>query len=258
MDLQQQLKSKLDKRKYLYLFLDFEGTIIPKSESQLQPRPRQQVIKALEKLQEIQKVSVNLLSERSIQYVRDLIQVENFNYIGYLGGEIQQNSHPSYVFNPEIYKKLFKDIKKQYDLFFENLPGIEFRETPFYINLNYGQNHSPSFFHAFNLWLKEIYPKIIRYRLMPVFYHNNKFILKPAKLNKINAVHKILEEKDLHKSIVIYVGDNFMDEEIFTMFKDKGITIRIDNYTAKTTAHHHFRSDIELIRFLNMIFDFYV
>ena len=42
------------------------------------------------------------------------------------------------------------------------------------------------------------------------------------------------------------------------MFKDKGITIRIDNYTAKTTAHHHFRSDIELIRFLNMIFDFYV
>ena len=257
MDLQQQLKSKLDKRKYLYLFLDFEGTIIPKSESQLQPRPRQQVIKALEKLQDIQKVSVNLLSERSVENVKDLIQVQDFNYIGYLGGEIRQNNHSDFVFSPDNYIKIFRDLKTQYQHFFEGLTGIEFRETPFYIHLNFAQNHSPSFYHAFNLWLKEIYPKIIRYRLMPVFYHNHKFILKPAKLNKLNAVHKILEEKDLHKSIVIYVGDNFMDEEIFTMFKDKGITVRIDNYIARTTAHHHFRSDIELIRFLNMIFDFY-
>ncbi|MCK5076743.1 MAG: HAD-IIB family hydrolase [Calditrichia bacterium] len=257
MDLQQQLKSKLDKRKYLYLFLDLEGTIIPRGESQLVPRPRQQVIRALDNLQQEKKVCVNLLSEHSTTYAKDLIKIEDFNYIGFMGGEIQQNSHSKFIYNPESYKKLFIELENLYTKNFKNLTGVEFKRNPFFLSLNFSQNHSPSFYHALNLWLKEIYPKIIRYRLMPIFYHNNKFILKPAKLSKMVAIYKILEEKDLHKSVVIYVGDNFMDEEIFTMLKDKGITVRINNYPAKTNAHHHFRSDIELIRFLNMVYDFY-
>ncbi len=258
MDLQKLIKNKLDKRKYLYLFLDIEGTLLPGGDTQTQPRPRYQIIKALESLQNIKKISVNLLSEYSVEQAENLIANNDFNYIGYWGGEIKKNSHIEFLFGKEEYEKIFNDIIGNFYAVFKNMVGVKLQQTPFYITVSYAQNHSPAFYHSFNLWLKNIYPKIIRYRLMPVFCHNHKFILKPAKLRKFAAVNNILEEKDLHKSVIIYVGNSFMDEEIFHMLKDKGITVRIDNYPAATNAHYRFRSDIELIQFLNMISDFYL
>lgn len=249
--------NKLDRRKYCYLFLDFEGTIAPLRDRTHLTKPRQQIIKALSNLEAIPKVSINIISEIDPEQTRSLIEIPGFNYIGYLGGEILMDGHITNLIKPNSFSKIFGAIEKKFYSVFKDVPGIQFVKTPYYIMIDHGTNYSPSFYHALNLWMEEIFPKIVRHRLIPNILHDRKVILRPAKLNKLNAINHIFNEKELHKSLIIYVGDNFMDEHVFSNLKDKGITIRVNNYSINSSAHHSFGSDIELVQFLNMIYKFY-
>lgn len=255
--MQNYLLHKLDRRKYCYLFLDFEGTIAPIRDRTHITKPRQQIIKALSNLLDIDKISVNIISEISPEQTRELMEINHFNYIGYFGGEMIIEGQVKSLLKPNELKPVFHAIEKKFYSIFSDITGIHFIKTPYYILIDHSTNYSPAFYHAFNLWLEEIFPKIVRYRLIPNVFHDKKIIIRPAKLNKINAINYIFKEKDLHKSLIIYVGDNFTDEEVFSSLRDKGITIRISNYNIETNAHHSFGSDIELVQFLNMIYKFY-
>lgn len=251
------LLNKLDKRKYCYLFLDYEGTIAPLRDRTHMTRPRQQIIKALGNLLEVKKVNINIISELSCEQTRDLMEIDGFNYIGYLGGEIMMDGQVVSVLNARDYKPIFQSIEKKFYHYFKDIPGVHLMKTPYYLLIDHGANYSMSYYHALNLWVEEIFPKIVRYRLILNILPDKKVLLRPVKLNKLNAINLIFREKELLKSVIVYVGDNFLDEEVFTNLQDKGITIRVSNYPIASNAHHTIGSDIELVRLLNMIYQFY-
>jgi hydroxymethylpyrimidine pyrophosphatase-like HAD family hydrolase len=185
------------------------------------------------------------------------METNNFNFIGYLGGEIIMDGRVVSLLKSKNYQHIFNSIEKKFYSVFKDVSGILFIKTPYYILVDHTSNSSPTFYHALNLWIEDIFPKIVRYRLIINIFPDRKILLRPAKLNKMNAINHIFKEKELHKSMVVYIGDNFLDEEVFLNLRDKGITIRVGHYSASSNAHHTFGSDIELVQFLNLIYKFY-
>jgi len=246
------LKSKL-KDKYIMLFLDFDGTLVP-----IVDKPDKAVISAQTKkiLAELSKLSncrISVISGRDINYIKNQIGMKNIVYAGNHGFEMEDADGKFKKFVPIKYKATLKKIKKDLKNKLSFVKGVFIEDKGLSLSVHYRMVDKKE------VWLvKDVFCKIAN----PYLKKNDIKIKKGKKLLEIRpiadwdkgkAVLRLLsKQKSVCKNdkiLPVYIGDDLTDEDAFKVLKDKGITVFVGR-PKKSYADFYLKNTKEVKEFL--------
>ncbi len=214
---------KLKGIKNFIIFLDFDGTIVPIEKSpelvKLHPMRR----RFLGKLSS--KISVTIVSGRSLSEIKTLLRLKNISIIGNHGFEILHGGkiwiHPLALELKPLLRKVLKEIKRKT----KNFKGVRIEDKGLT-----GSIH----FRLIPPNLSEILENIVKDVIRKT---DKKFKIKKGKKaleirpnldwDKGKGVKKIISHIDQrNRMLKIYIGDDETDEDAFRVLSS-GITILV-------------------------------
>lgn len=252
----ERLKEKL-KGKYLFLFLDYDGTLTPITRS-----PDKAVLfgKTRELLRHLagrRKYKLAIISGRALKDIKKIIGLKNIIYAGNHGFEIEG---PKIKFSSPLssdYKIRLRQIKKDLERKLSSVKGVLLEDKGFSLSLHY------------RLVKKELIPlvKTIFHEAVICLLVKNKIRIKPGKMvleirpplnwDKGKVVLWLLarekfSRKNKKSLIPVYIGDDLTDEDAFKTLKDRGLTVVVGK-TTDSSAQFFLKNTREVSKFLRYI-----
>lgn len=243
------------KDKYIFLFLDYDGTLTSISET---PEKATIPVKAkmlLERLSKNPKFKIAIISGRVLRDVKNKVGLKNIIYAGNHGLELEGPKIRFKAPIPEGYKSILNQIKNRLKKKLSQVKGAFVEDKCFSLSLHY------------RLVDKKDIPKvkIIFHEIVILFKIQNKIRTKSGKMvfeirppinwDKGKAVLWLLARQCFslrnkkQKIFPIYIGDDVTDEDAFKVLRNKGLTIFVGR--PKTSYAEYFLKDTkEVIRFL--------
>lgn len=217
------------KGKYLFIFLDFDGTLTPIADT-----PGKAVLPAETKLllrilSDSLNVKLALISGRNIRDIRKKVRLKNIIYSGNHGLEIEG---PKIKFKfplPPGYRKTLKKIRSELKEKGSSFRGILIEDKGVSLSLHYrlvDKKEIPA--------LKAVFRKVMRSS-----QGGNKFRVRSGKMvlevrpaavwDKGKVVLWLLRKQSFApkgaRSLPIYIGDDTTDEDAFKALKNKGLSV---------------------------------
>jgi len=207
----------------LFLFLDYDGTLTPiVSRPELALCPSE-VKKLLEKLRDLPKVYLAIISGRSLRDLRAKVKVSGIVYVGNHGLEIENSDGSNMKMLPSVRRRELKRITRKLQNSLKEIPGILFEEKGPILSVHY-RNVPQKFFARISQALKE---ELQQWR--------NRWEMASGKMvweirpnidfNKGEAVREILNTFPSQGLLPIYLGDDQTDEDAFRVLKGQGISV---------------------------------
>ena len=244
------------KKKELILFLDYDGTLTP-----IVSHPDKAILslkmrKLLNKLTFLKRVTVVLISGRSLADLKNKVKLKKVVYVGTHGYELPEGM---IFLRSDIFAKqrfLYGFIKNRLKRTLESTPGLLLEDKKIILSIHYRMVAED----------KKEYVKREIFGILSPFVKQKKLLLRQGKevfelrpyfsWNKGKAVKKIINEvkgeKSIKKMAVIYVGDDETDEDAFREISSKGLTICV-GLKEKTLAKYFLNDVDEVGKFLDFI-----
>lgn len=246
--------------KFLYLFLDFDGTLAPIAEtpgSAIMPEGTKDLLRHLSKMPNCK---VAVISGRPLADISRRIGLKNIVYVGNHGFEIKG---PKINFKSPVplrYRRTLEEIKAKLTKALSSKKGVFIEDKGISLSLHYRLADSKDIpaIHA------EFYGTILRYELQ------NKIQTKPGKMvlevrplapwDKGKVILWLLGRglfamRDrIMKVFPIYIGDDVTDEDAFEALGERGMTIFV-GAPKKTKARFYIKDTKEAARFLREILE---
>jgi len=246
------------KGKFIYLFLDYDGTLAPIALTPgmaVLPKKTKDILRRLSKMSD-HKIAV--ISGRALKDISWRVGLKNIVYAGNHGFEVKG---PGVSFTSPVsllYKKTLKMIKVELEKNLSSIRGVLIEDKGFSLSMHY------------RLADKENIP-VIKARFYTVIFpyeFTNNVQVKPGKMilevrppiswDKGKVVlwllarckGAILTKK--REVFPIYIGDDKTDEDAFGSLKDSGITIFVGS-PKNTKARFYLKNPEEVIRFLEIM-----
>lgn len=237
----------------LFLFFDFDGTLVPirnnPADCSLSPRVRDQ----LEKIALSGSVSIAILSGRSLADIKKRVQIKGIYYGGNHGLEI---SGPRIRFiHPEVksFKYTIDRVYQNIEKTTRNFQGVFIEKKNLSFTLHYRMASKEDKALARHIFHKTISEKFAGHALK-IIKGKEVLELAPDVLwDKGRAALFILRRLGTDY-LPVYVGDDLTDEMAFRALKENGITIRVGS-SKKTEAQYYLKGHWEILQFLQMIYD---
>ncbi|MFA5363016.1 MAG: trehalose-phosphatase [Candidatus Omnitrophota bacterium] len=249
------IKDKI-KGKRLFIFLDFDGTLVP-----LAPAPDKAVLSpktkaVLRKLAGKPALKLAFISGRTVGNLKNKIGLKNVIYSGNHGLEIEG---PKINFKPRVppgYRRIIERIKNDLERRISPIEGAFVEDKGLSLSLH------------FRLINKSLIPllKTVFHEAVTAYLARNEIRIKPGKMvfevrppvkwDKGKAVLWLLRRqmsalKD-GAIVPIYIGDDVSDEDAFKALKNKGLTIFVGEHK-NSCARHYLRDHDEVSGFLGRI-----
>jgi trehalose-phosphatase len=237
-----------------FLFLDFDGTLVPIQDNPTQcflsPKTKSQ----LETISLSEKASIAVLSGRSLKDIKKRVQIQGIYYGGSHGLEISGPNlnylHPDALCGKRVIDRIFRKIEKRIC----GIRGAFIEKKNFGFSLHYRSAEKEG-----KALIKEIFREVIANDLDPqaFFVLRGKKVLELVpriKWNKGRAALFLLQSQK-KDCLPIYVGDDVTDEAAFNALRAHGVTIRIGR-SKKTQAEYYLKGQWEILRFLEYIHNF--
>ena len=226
-----ELKEKL-KDKFIFLFLDYDGTLTPIVET-----PREAIISCetkelLEKLSKIPKCKIAIISGRALKDIKNKVNLENIIYVGNHGLEIED---PKIKFESPIssrYKDILEYIKTDLIKELSLIKGVILEDKGFSLSVHFRLVDRKKIPQVKAIVHESAIPYLVRNEIK---IKPGKMVLEirlPGNWDKGKVVLWLLArqrfligEKDL---IPIYIGDDKTDEDAFKALKNEGLTVFVD------------------------------
>ncbi|MBI3313668.1 MAG: trehalose-phosphatase [Candidatus Omnitrophica bacterium] len=246
------------KAKDVLLFLDYDGTLTPITDfpflAQLSP-PQKTLLRDLLPLQT---VTLAIVSGRSLNDVKELIDISGLIYAGNHGLEVE-GPGIHYVHAGALNaKKLLENITLQLETALGTLDGIFVENKVLTLSVHYRQLQEQNIDSARTLFFKIIYPYLEKFQV--VLTEGKKvWEVRPAvEWNKGKAVlwlyDQILEKSPSDQIFAIYLGDDWGDEAAFKALKYRGAGVRVtENPDEPSHADYFLSSPDEVLEFLNRL-----
>lgn len=246
------------KDKFIYLFLDYDGTLAPIAatpDKAVMPKKTKELLSRLSKMPD-RKIAI--VSGRALADVSKRIGIKNLVYIGNHGFEIK-GSTISFK-NPVSarYGRVLKEIKKKLEGRLSPIKGIIIEDKGYSLSIHY------------RLVDKENMPKVEAEFYAAIFLYElrNDVRVKPGKMvlevrppvlwDKGRAVLWLLGRKLVamrgkkKKVLPVYMGDDLTDEDVFVSLKNRGMTIFIGK-PKNTKAKFYLKDPGEVADFLEEV-----
>ena len=249
------LKSVL-KDKFIFLFLDYDGTLTPIVESPdkaIIPRKTMEILRGLSKNPHCR---VAIISGRALKDIKNKIGLEGIIYAGNHGLEIDG---PKIKFKTPVsmrYMAILKKIKTILKKKLSKIKGVIVEDKGLTLSVHY------RLVDIKDAWLvKTIFHETLAYYIV-----SNKIKIRPGK--KVLEIRPPLEwdkgkivlwllarlkfilGKEL--CVPIYIGDDATDEDAFRALKGKGLTVFVGD-SGKTHAKYYLKNTQEVTEFLEQI-----
>ncbi|MFH0771135.1 MAG: trehalose-phosphatase [Candidatus Omnitrophota bacterium] len=246
------------KDKFIYLFLDYDGTLTPISSSPDKAPISNRARGLLSRLLKSPRCKLAIVSGRALKDIKNIVGEEGIVYVGNHGLEIEGPKLKFKSIVPSGFKELLQKIKYDLNKRLISIKGIFLEDKGYTLSLHY------------RLVPKERIP------LVKAVFHETIIIHLVKNKIKINSGKKILEIRppiqwDKGKSVLwllarqefaskdnavfpVYIGDDITDEDAFAALRDKGLTIFVGK-PKKTRARYYLKSTREVMELLARILE---
>lgn len=244
------------KDKYLFIFLDFDGTLVPIArtpDKAILPKKAKELLK---RLVDNPRLKIACVSGRAIEDVKNKIGLKGIIYSGNHGLEIEGpkiNFKP--MFSPR-YRIIIERIKNDLELKISSVDGAFVEDKRLSLSLHY------------RLVNKSQVPllKTIFHEAVILYLVRNRIKIKPGKMvlevrppvewDKGKVVLWLLSRQKFalkkENILPIYIGDDATDEDAFKALKNKGLTIFVGEHK-DSCAKYYLRNQAEVTEFLGRI-----
>lgn len=230
------------------LFCDLDGTL-----ARISRRPDLVSLgkrnhELLENLASNKKFKIAIISGRSNDQLKQIVNVDGIYYAGNHGFEI---SGPRLNFKqPDALKRsrFLKAVASEFQLELESIPGVIIEDKGLTVSVHYRMVR-PSQREKVVSIVERIVDKYRALRMT-----TGKMIVEArprARWHKGLAALKLLRSLG-RQGVVIYIGDDTTDEDAFRSLAGH-ITIKVMHKHAKTKARYYLRSIGEVWRFINLL-----
>lgn len=246
---------ELSRKKYLNLFLDFDGTLVPIEESPDKVKLPHEVYSVLDKIRKYDNVFVAIITGRSFDNIKEIINLRGIHYAGNHGLEISGVKRTEIVPNASQVVRGIKKITDDLNKILITVPGAWVENKSLTASVHY-RSVPASHIQELNRLVGEITSRYIERGL---------FRLKRGK--KVIEIHPKLDwdrgkairwmQKNIaHKRATnIYIGDDEVDEYAFRAF-NSAITVRVArDIRVKTEAQYYVNNPIEVRYFLQWVLE---
>ena len=253
------LKKKL-KKKFLFIFLDFDGTLAPITKTPVKADMPEETRKMLKGLSKKSFCKIAVISGRALEDIKNKFTgLSNIIYSGNHGLEIEG---PKIKFSPLLssgYKAALKTIKNTLQNKLLSIKGILLEDKGFSLSLHYRLVDN-----------KQV-------TLVKTIFHETVIKYVGGGRVKVKAGKKVLEvrpalewdkgkvvlwllarqkfAKDGSKILPIYIGDDLTDEDAFKALRRIGITVFVGRPVKSSNAKYYLKNTGEVTKLLRHILE---
>jgi len=246
------------RNKYLYLFLDFDGTLTLIRRHPKKVRLSGATAKALKKLLSRENISVAVISGRALRDVRRRVGVSGIVYAGNHGLEARgpglRHVVPEALKAKRTISKIGRELKKRYRSF----RGIYIEDKTLTLSVHFRMVDKRRVKQAENIFKSIAGPYSARGRVVITKGKKVWEIRPPVKWDKGKTALHLLGEKQKQikgRIVPFYIGDDRTDEDAFRLLKRRGYTIKVGKGGGRSSFADYYLSDTgEVRRFLGLLF----
>ncbi|MDP3041655.1 MAG: trehalose-phosphatase [Candidatus Omnitrophota bacterium] len=255
-DLEQIKKNFKDK--YLFLFLDCDGTLTPIVDTPDKATISPGTKRLLNSLSQKKNCRIAIISGRALADIKKKVGLKNIIYSGNHGFQIEGPKIKHEMVVPSGYKKILERIKAQLKEKLSGTKGVFVEDKKLSLALH------------FRLADRQQVPliKTIFHESVILYLVSNKIKIRPGKkiLEVIPPVYwdkgkvvlwLLARQEALSRSgkiIPIYIGDDTTDEDAFKVLKNRGLTVFV-GHADSSQAKYYVKSVKEVHELLKYILD---
>lgn len=238
----------------LLLLLDYDGTLTP-----IVGTPKGAVLsdsmrQLLGELTQHKKIDVCIVSGRSLEDIKNLVNIHGIIYVGNHGFEAAGIRYEVPGLNPLKLRPFIKEICHEIAERLRDINGVLIDEKGLTASVHYRQV-SEEEIDAVKEKVEEV---INSYSEVKLTEGRKVLEIRPSvdwDKGRIAAliVGTFSEKYPKENILPIYIGDDATDEDAFEALKEKGVTILVSVRRKPTSASYYIRNQGEVIKFLKLL-----
>ncbi|MFA5156701.1 MAG: trehalose-phosphatase [Candidatus Omnitrophota bacterium] len=242
--------------RYLFVFLDFDGTLAPIAQTPSEAAIPEQAKQVIKELSELAHCKVAVISGRALEDIKSKVGLNNIIYAGNHGLELEG---PKIKFKSPVtsrYKDMLGKIKDELQEKLSGIKGVFFEDKRVSFALHYRLAEPKDV-----LRIKSAFHETVI-----VYLAGNKITIKEGKMvfevrppvewDKGKIIMWLLARQRFgwkrEEIFPIYIGDDLTDEDAFKAIGRKGLTIFVGT-AGRSCAQYYLRDVGEVSDFLKMI-----
>ena len=242
------IQARIQQAQNLFLFLDYDGTLTPiVSLPELALCPSE-VKRHLEKLRDLLKVYLAIISGRSLEDLREKVGISGIIYVGNHGLEIQNPDGRHKKVLSSARTRELKRITQNLQNSLKEIPGILFEEKGPILSVHYRNVHQKFFARISQVLEEELQQWRDRWKMS-----SGKMVLEirpNVDFHKGKAVREILKTVPSLGLLPIYLGDDQTDEDAFRVVKGQGFSVYVGTGRLLSEADFFLQNPDEVQEFL--------
>lgn len=249
-----QISDRINKADEIYLFLDYDGTLVSFENRPQDVVTSQEVKIVITHLLHNKKFTVIIVTGRTLYEIKKLLDIEGLSFAALHGLQINLSNGMNYNWKPmNNLRKILENIKKFAEKKFQNERRIILEDKEFTVALHYRMLNEEKIKDVVDGFIEIVKAKDTSNKLD--ILHGSKVVeIRPAGWNKGKAVELISSNIISKNALQIYIGDDTTDEDAFRYINNQGITIFVSNDTNRsTTAQYWLKDPDDVIKFLKSL-----
>jgi len=238
--------------KRLLLFLDFDGTLSPIVKTPNQASIDASIKDSLKKLSRIPFYEIFIISGRSLKDVRKRVGLKNIHYAGNHGIDLSGTGLPIPSEVRQLYQRMgfIRLLSQKMETAFKPFPGVFIEDKGPTLSLHYRnlpKEHEGSF-RALVYYFAE------QARRHSLVWRRGKKVweVKLASPSWGKAEAMLYIQRNFRGSLLIAIGDDVTDEDMFRAIPSNGISVRVGK-SKRSAADYYFKSIDEVDLFLRRL-----
>lgn len=248
------ISATLRKTSHIVLGLDYDGTLTPIVKRPELARLDNQTRQLLKSLCHSHKLTLFVISGRTINDIRKLVGLRNIYYVGNHGFEIYQPGHGILRQYSPVIRQQARKLNRHLVRNLSHIHGVLIENKGITLSIHYRNTHRnlvPAVQKMAQQTKRFITPE---WRLS---YGKKVIEIKPSfkKINKGTTFKLVLREISNQNTLPVYIGDDKTDEDVFRVLRKKGISIYVGPRANKSCARFYLRDVSDVKRFLKRIME---
>ncbi len=215
--------------KFIFLFLDFDGTLAPIVSRPNKAKIPIEVKSLLEAIARKPGYKIAIISGRSLDDIKKRVGVRNLIYSGNHGLEVEGPKIKHAPTIPNEYKKTLRNIRSELKRKLSKVVGIFLEDKGLSLSLHFRQVRTKEINLVKTAFREATVIPAAENRIKARFGKKVLEVSPALRWDKGKIVLWLLARQKLilhgKKIIPIYIGDDLTDEDAFKSLKQKGITV---------------------------------
>ena len=256
----QAVNELLNEREKTILLTDFDGTLTPIQKHPDLAALSEEIRQILIKFSHNKEIFLGIITGRSLKQIKKLVHIRDVLYVANHGIELEGPGIRSTC--PEakkarstlwhIYMRLFKSLK--------NIEGVHIEDKGLSISLHYRTVKKKGDVEYIISTLHDITKPFLDRKMLSLSTGKMVYEIRPpVEWNKASTIQWLLTHyfpvEFSEDALLIYLGDDKADIEVFDSLMGKGLTIFVGNPSDMSTADYYVNSPEEVKVFLEHLYE---